>query len=250
MQMEIRHFPDLVELSRNAAGYIADLARGTVKEKGLFTLVLSGGHTPQTLYRLLSAPPFREVVPWSDTYVFWGDERCVPKDDPHSNYFMAMNFLLSRVAIPPGNIHPIPVEIDPPDRAAAEYERGLLEFFGHADGSAPEAAPSFDLVLLGVGSDGHTASLFPGDPALGHTNRWVVAVEGLQADPPIPRVTLTLPIINAARCVLFLVAGTRKKPVVQAIWANPKEAGRLYPAALVRALGKVVWFSDWQSEPS
>ena len=241
MKLETRYYPNLEEISRRAARFIVDLARQRVEQTGCFTFVLSGGHTPRLLYTYLASPRFADEMPWGQTCIFWGDERCVPVESSESNYAMARQTLLTEPRLPPENIFRMPGEISPPEEAAAEYEQRLREFFKPA---APERFPSFDLILLGMGGDGHTASLFPGDPALDENHRWVVSVAGLTAKPPVPRLTLTLPVINEAGSVAFLVSGKDKHDIVKTIWENPDDAGLLYPSARVRARDRLIWFTD------
>jgi 6-phosphogluconolactonase len=230
MKPEIRCFQHLSDLSRAAAEYICEIAEGAIKERGIFTFVLSGGTTPRLLY-------------WQHTHLFWGDERFLPSDHPDSNFSLAFKSLISKVDIPPANINRIPTEIDSAQAAAEGYEKTLRKFFPPAVGSEEgRYFPSFDLVLLGLGQDGHTASLFPGEAALEERDRWVVAVEGSSASPPVPRITLTLPVINEAKCVLFLASGSNKLKVLQEILNNPHSA--IYPAAHVRPAGKLLWFID------
>ncbi|MBW2147075.1 MAG: 6-phosphogluconolactonase [Deltaproteobacteria bacterium] len=252
MKREIRRFPDLKELSRAASDLMIKRAEECVAERGVFTLVLSGGKTPRTLYEHLARPPVSGMMPWARTHLFWGDERCVPPDHPESNYAMAFKALLSKVPVPPQNIHRIPAEMEPPEDAAAAYEKILRGFFQtlfNQDSHLPSSAegslfPSFDLILLGVGEDGHTASLFPGDEVLEERKLWVAAVRAREVLPSTPRITLTLPMINMAECVVFMVSGARKKEAVQSILEYPEKAGRVYPAARVRPRQRVVWFLD------
>jgi 6-phosphogluconolactonase len=175
MKPEIHTYPNLSALSRAAAEYICEIAQGAVKERGVFTLVLSGGTTPRLLYEELTKEPFASRVDWQHTHLFWGDERCVPSDNPDSNFSLAFQTLISRVDVPPANIHRIPASTGPAKAVAKEYEKALREFFqaaGESDSS--RSFPSFDLILLGMGGDGHTASLFPGDAALEERTSWVV----------------------------------------------------------------------------
>jgi 6-phosphogluconolactonase len=243
MKPEIHTYPNLSALSRAAAEYICEIAQGAVKERGIFTLVLSGGTTPRLLYEELTKEPFASRVDWQHTHLFWGDERCVPSDNPDSNFSLAFQTLISRVDVPPANIHRIPASTGPAKAVAKEYEKALREFFqaaGESDSS--RSFPSFDLILLGMGGDGHTASLFPGDAALEERTSWVVAVEGSSGSPPVPRITLTFPVINEAKCVLFLISGSHKLKVLQKILNNPHTA--TYPAARVQPSGKLLWFID------
>ncbi|MBI2017158.1 MAG: 6-phosphogluconolactonase, partial [Candidatus Rokubacteria bacterium] len=201
-------------VSREAARRFAVAAGKAIRAWGWFTVALSGGATPLALFRLLAASPLRAILPWDRTQVFWGDERCVPPEDPASNYGVARALLLSRVAIPPANIHRMRGE-EEPGRAALAYEAELRAAFGLTAGGVPR----FDLALLGLGEDGHTASLFPGSPALRETDRLVAApfVEHLSAH----RLTLTLPVLNAARDLLVLVSGSEKAEALRESLEGP-----------------------------
>lgn len=232
---EIRYFPDLEALSLEAAGLISQTADKSVAEKGLFSLVLSGGSTPRRLYELLSQPPFVHEMPWPHIHFFWGDERCVPPDHPESNYGLASRSLLSRISVPEKNIHRIPVEKGPGPWAAREYEKEVRGFFN-------SPWPSFDLILLGLGKDGHTASLFPADPVLKEEEHLTAYVPKPGLAPEFPRITLTLPLINQAEEVLFLISGAEKKEVLRVILHEPPGGRDRYPAARIHPKGKVLWY--------
>ena len=230
-------FDDLADLSERAAGEFSRVARQSADERGRFFVALAGGSTPRGLYRLLAGDERRSAVPWNQMQVFWGDERCVPPDHPDSNFRMAYEALLAKVAIAAENVHRMRGE-DPPEQAAQEYERELRDAFGLTPGELPR----FDLILLGLGADAHTASLFPGSPALHEQSRLVAAlyVEKLQAN----RLTLTPPVLNAARRVVFLVAGADKAPALHAVLQGEYNPGR-FPAQVVRPLdGDVLWLVD------
>lgn len=234
---EIRVSPDLVTLSRAAAQALAGLVRERTSAGNPFSLVLSGGDTPRALYSLL-ATEFRERIDWSKVHLFWGDERYVPRTDPRSNYRMVKESLIDRVSLPAGNVHPMPTELARPEESALEYEAFLRTFFH----SPPAPWPVFDLILLGLGAEGHTASLFPRSPALGEQQRWVAAVR-VPAEPPL-RLTLTLPALNHASQVFFLAAGSRKARAVRAGTADATSDGSC-PAALVRPQdGNLIWWID------
>ncbi len=240
---EIRSYPSLPKLSLAAAEFIAELAEASIKERNIFTLVLSGGSTPLLLYEELARQPLSKRIDWQKTHIFWGDERCVPPDHPDSNYALAFQAVVSKVDIPTANVHRVITESDSANAAAEDYEKTLRHFFRHLAGSEDQPyLPSFDLVLLGLGQDGHTASLFPGDAALEEKYRWVVAVDGASASPPVPRVTLTFPVLNKAECVIFLVSGSSKQDVFAEIMNNPGTAA--YPAARIRPSGRLLWFID------
>ncbi|MFO7742974.1 MAG: 6-phosphogluconolactonase [Anaerolineae bacterium] len=226
-------------LARVAADRFVALASAAVAERGRFAVALSGGSTPRPAYALLGHEPLAEEplaghplagkVDWARVDVFWGDERCVPPDHPDSNYRMARRILLDRIPIPGENVHRIRGEL-PPQEAAAAYQLELQTGLG-GDGR-------FDLILLGIGPDGHTASLFPGTPAIGERERSVVAVYVKKLDAW--RVTLTLAAINAARHVIFLVAGAEKADVLARV-----RGGEPLPAAMVRpADGQLTWLVD------
>jgi 6-phosphogluconolactonase len=252
MTWEPRQFIDLEAASRSAAELITEAAQDAVHRRGRFTLVLAGGSTPRRLYEMLADPKHSSSMPWAETFLFWGDERCVPLDHEHSNYAMAQETLLSKVNIPEENVFLVPTHTGTPAEIAARYEEKLRLFFADTSdsveqGMPPElsALPRFDLILLGMGKDGHTASLFPGDPALHEERRWVTAVEHPRGNPQVPRVTLTLPVINNARRVLFLVAGNEKRHVIDAILSDPDDAAVLFPAARVEPKEGVLLFHDY-----
>jgi 6-phosphogluconolactonase len=231
---EIRIFPDMDVLATAAAERFVDLAAMAVAERGQFSVALSGGSTPRATYRLLAAEENAACVDWTKVHVFWGDERCVPPDHPGSSFWVAREALLDRVPLPEGNVHRVWGELEP-EQAARAYTAELLTFFS-------AGWPSFDLVLLGLGNDGHTASLFPDSPALDERHRPVVAVTAHYEDRPAQRVSLTVPAINAARQVIFLVAGASKAGIVSAVLEGPPER---YPAQLIQpAAGVLVWMMD------
>ena len=230
-------------MSRAAAEFIAQLAEARIKERGIFTVVLSGGSTPRLLYQEMASQAISTRIDWQRTHMFWGDERFLPPDHPESNFALAFELLISEVDVPPGNIHRIPTEIGSVQAVAEGYEKTLRTFFPPAIGSEEEPYfPDFDLVLLGIGQDGHIASLFPGDAALEEKERWAVAVDGASASPPVPRITLTLPAINKARNVIFLAAGSNKREVFQQVVINLETSA--YPAARVKPSGSLLWFID------
>ena len=203
-------------------------------EKGCFRVALSGGSTPKALYSLLASEEFRDRFPWRGVSWFWGDERFVPYDHPESNYRMTREAMLGKVPVPPENIFPIPTDGEPED-AARRYERTLQEAYG-----APTLDPSrplFDTVLLGMGDDGHTASLLPGDKLLDERQHWVAAVAHGR---PEVRITMTYPVIESSRHVAFLVAGKEKAQILATIRAG----GSQVPAARLRPVGELVWFAD------
>lgn len=227
---------DAPALADAAAGAIVEAAVAAVAARQRFTLVLAGGATPRATYMRLAGPPFADGVPWDRTSVFFGDERCVPPDHAESNYRMANETLLSKVGIAADRIYRMRGEAEDPEEAAAEYARTLATVFETKRGGLPR----FDLVLLGLGLDGHTASLFPGSPAAKEIFRTVVAVHAAAARIP-QRLTLTIPTINAAARVIFLVSGAEKAKVVKATWSD----GAIVPASMIRPTdGTLTWIVD------
>ena len=227
--------PDLDALNHAAANEFVSCATAAIRARGRFTVALSGGKTPRAIYSLL-AEKFADSVPWHQVFVFFGDERHVPPDDPGSNYRMANEAFLCRVPIPAKNVHRIQAEL-PATMAADQYQSTLQEFFSFQNGRFPR----FDLVMLGMGEDGHTASLFSGTTALDENSRLVVAnhVEKLQTD----RITLTFPVLNAAAEVMVAIAGQNKARVVRDIVNSPQE--NLYPIQRVHPNdGRLLWLVE------
>ena len=234
---EIRILTTPQELYAAAAELVVNAANDAVTSHGRFTIALSGGSTPKNLFNLL-ATNARTSLPWDRTFFFWGDERHVPPTDPDSNYRMADEAMLSKIPVAAANVFRTPAENPDAAAAAAAYEKTLQKFFA----LQPGQFPTFDLILLGMGPDGHTASLFPGTAALQEKSKLVVAnwVEKLKAS----RITLTLPVLNAARSVAFVVSGVDKAPALKAVLESDAP-GDQYPSKLVRpANGKLIWFLD------
>ena len=232
---DVRSFDTLADLSVEVAQQIVTLAAEAMARRGRFTIALAGGQTPRALYQCLASPAIRDRINWARVHVFFGDERYVPHDDPRSNVRMARETLLDHVPCPPDQIHPMPTSTFSAnaDEAAMEYERTLRDFFG----SGPLV---FDLVLLGLGTDGHTASLFPHSPALREETSQVVAVTA-NADPPV-RLTLTLPPLIGALRIFVMAAGPDKHTALEHVLAPDPDA-ELYPAAALRAAdGRVTWW--------
>lgn len=232
-------FPDEDALSRAAAEMIEEAAAIATTARGRFTIALSGGSTPRILYQIL-ATDYTTRIPWVTTHVFFGDERCVPPDHPASNYAMAHETLLARIPGLESRTRRIEGE-RPPGDAASRYAEMLHREFPHTTGTA---AATFDVLLLGVGSDGHTASLFPGSPALSERSRWALATQAPPAAEVTDRVTLTFPALDAARTTLILCAGAGKQAIVAQIHAAGAKAGDRYPVARVTARGTVHWLLD------
>jgi 6-phosphogluconolactonase len=234
---EIRIADDPVSLADIAAHEVVNVARAAVAARGRFTVALAGGSTPRATYRRLAQPPLATQMPWDRTLVFFGDERGVPPTHEDSNYGMAHSALLAHVPIPPERVLRIRGEDSDPDAVAADYARVLAEALGVRRGETPR----LDLVLLGLGIDGHTASLFPGSPVLKETFRTVAAVHAAAASVP-QRFTLTYPVLNAAACVIYIVSGAEKAKVVKAALADSTTT---VPAAMVRPSdGRLLWILD------
>jgi 6-phosphogluconolactonase len=226
--------PDLETMSREAAGLFVQLSQASLASHDRFTAALSGGSTPRMFYALLGSDRYRAAVEWKKAHLFWADERIVPPDDPESNFRLAFETFISKVSLSPANIHRIKGEMDA-GTAAREYEKEIQDVFGR------EGFPAFDLVVLGVGEDGHTASLFPGSSALEERKRFAVPV--YLAKPKLDRVTLTLPVLNNALHVLVLASGRAKADVLQDILEQGNR--KKYPAGLVEPVhGNIRWLID------
>lgn len=230
--MKVEVLADRAALARRAADWIVGVASDT---QGPIAIALSGGSTPQRLYRGLALPPYRDAIPWSRTHWFWGDERFVPHEDAGSNYRMVSEALLAHVPIPATNIHAVLFENLTPEASAQAYERELKAFYG-AERLDP-ARPLFDITLLGLGPDGHTASLFPGTTVLDDREHWAAAVIGAK---PEPRITLTYPVLESSRHTAFLLEGAEKR----AIFSQLLQKDQTLPAARLAPLGEFCAFAD------
>jgi 6-phosphogluconolactonase len=230
----IRVFDNLELLSHAAAGIFSDAARQSIHACGHFSVALSGGNTPRRLYELLAAKPHRDRIRWDAVHVFWGDERCVPPEDPRSNLRMAREVLLDHIPLPAKNIHAIQGDL-PPAQAAVQYEIELQNYFG-------DQPPGFDLILLGMGDNAHTASLFPHTPVLNETKRWISDVYVKELN--MYRVTFTAPLINLAGQVVFLVSGVDKATALQNVLEGAYQPEE-YPAQLICPKGAhPLWLVD------
>ncbi len=230
----IRVLPDPAALADAAARHVVEQAQAAIDARGLFTVALSGGSTPRELHLRLSSPPLKDQVDWAHVHIFFGDERCVPPDDAQSNYRMADETLLSRVSIRPDHVHRMKGEL-PPEEAASQYEAELKAFFGNDP-------PRLDLILLGMGDNGHTASLFPGLRAVHEQQRWVVAE--YVAEVSMWRISLTPVVLNLAREAMFLVAGGAKAGMLRQVLEGPFAPDER-PAQIVRPTpGEVIWLVD------
>jgi 6-phosphogluconolactonase len=239
---ELRSFSGPREMAESAAELLAGAVAQAVREAGAFRLALSGGSTPRTLYELLSEPAFASRIPWGRLQIYWGDERFVPARHEQSNYRLAAETLLCRVPVPSDRVHAVPTDAATPEQAAQAYA-GTLRALAAEQGRSP---PRFDLVLLGLGTDGHTASLFPGGPECAERQRWCVASRAPEGAAVRERITLTLPVLNAARRVLFLVSGLEKRYILQRVLRPAPGEERRYPAQLVRPAGELLWFADFR----
>jgi 6-phosphogluconolactonase len=228
----IRVCEDVEDLGRRAAEAAAGIINSAIEQRGGCSIAFAGGNTPRPMYREL-ASRFRDRIQWTRVHAFWGDERFVPSGDPRRNETMVRSTLLDHVPCPPENVHPVPDRAASAEDAARQYEAVLRREFS-------KEWPRFDLVLLGLGADGHTASLFPGSPALGERTRWVAAAMAA-VDPPA-RVTLTVPVLNHAAATFFLVDGSSKAHALRQVLNGGDTA--IYPAAAVHPADGVVWWVD------
>lgn len=234
--MHIAIYADIDTLSHEAAQYIVRIANESIAAHGRFTIALSGGTTPTRLYGLLGSEPYSSQIDWKLVHIFWGDERCVAPDSPDSNYHMAQEVLLSKIAIPKLQVHRMPADQSDRDAASQKYTDEMRSIFGTND------IPDFDLIQLGMGPEGHTASLFPHQASLHEIQRLVMPVS--VPKPPPDRLTFTPPLLNAARNVLFLVTGSDKADALQAVLEGEYQPDE-YPAQIVRPPnGEVVWMVD------
>ena len=233
---DLRAYGDAGQLARAAAELFVNTAADSIKARGRFWVALSGGTTSRRLYKLLATSAFSSRVDWSRIKIFWGDERYVPADDPDSNYRMTAEALLQHVPIPFMNVYRVPTEIDPPEAAAATYEHEIRHCFRVFD-----SVPQFDLIYLGLGTNGHTASLFPRSPALKETSRLVLA--DFVAEVSNWRITMSPSLLNRGRTVAFLITGQEKAGVLREVLLGPRDPARL-PAQLIAPDGALLWMAD------
>ena len=233
---ELQVHGDAERLARAAAELFVSSAAESIKARGRFRVALSGGSTPRRVYELLATYGFRSRIDWDHVEVFWGDERYVPADDRDSNYRMTAEALLLHVPIPRENIHRIPTEISPPQDAASAYEKDIRQSFGD-----PASLPQFDLIYLGLGTNGHTASLFPHSPALQEKSRLMFA--DFVAEVNTWRISMSAPLLNRGRMVAFLIEGRQKAQVLREVLLGPRDPERL-PAQLIHPEGKLLWLVD------
>lgn len=241
MSFTINTLPNLAAASVAALDAIEAAAVAAIAEKGFFTLVLAGGATPQLLYQYLAAPPcLNRNINWPGVHFFWGDERCVNPGRPESNYGQVKELLLDKINPMPGSVHRMLVECAPPEMVARAYEEELRAFFAPHPELPANLFPCFDLIILGMGNDGHTASFFPDSPVLDEEKLWVAAIPVPAGEPAVPRITLTLPVLNHARTLLMLTAGTKKKAILDEIAADSEKAARRYPVARLTS-ARLLW---------
>ncbi|HEY4150993.1 MAG TPA: 6-phosphogluconolactonase [Chitinophagaceae bacterium] len=232
--MELHIFKDADQLSREAAKWMADCISATLQKQDRFTLVLSGGSTPKKLHMLLAASPYKEQIDWSRLHIFWGDERAVPFEDERNNARMAYDTLLNHVPVAPAHIHVMRTDMDP-ENSATEYERLLRRYFD-------ETGPTFDLVLLGMGDDGHTLSLFPGTAVVHEETKWATAYF-LKAQS-MYRITLTAPVVNRSAKVAFLATGPGKAAALKEV-IEGDYLPDTYPSQVIDPIeGELHWFVD------
>lgn len=232
--MELHKFKDAEALSEAVAGWITDVIADTLQQHPRFTIALSGGSTPERLHKLLAAPPYKDRIDWSKLHIFWGDERAVPFEDNRNNAKMAYDTLLNFVPVPAAQIHVMRTDISP-EQSAIEYEKILHQYFG-------ETGPSFDLVLLGMGDDGHTLSLFPGTAVVHEEKVWATSFF-LQAQD-MYRITITRPIVNRAARIAFLTTGAKKAHALKEVLKGEYNPD-LYPSqTIMPQAGELHWFVD------
>ena len=247
MKTTVRQFKNVEQASISVVEQIVNCARSAVSEKGFCTIVLAGGKTPRHAYKILGEKSSANQMPWQQSHFFWGDERWLASEHPDSNFSMAWNALLSKAQVPSQNIHKIPTGHKSPEIGAEMYEKHLRDFF-HSKSLTETVRisegiifPHFDFVLLGMGQDGHTASLFPESNFLEEKKKWVAAVKEDTGSPPVPRITLTLPVLNQAKKILFLLSGSKKMGILDTILDKPEMAETLYPAAHVKPRENLTW---------
>jgi 6-phosphogluconolactonase len=243
--MDIQVSVDSDTLAVDAARHIAGELDTAIKNRGFATLVLPGGNTPRPVYRVL-ARDYRDTIDWSSVFLFWGDDRCVPYDHDHSNVKPVMDYLVKPLGLDEDQVVAMPTSIEPRDSAALFYQESIRLFFAAQGIQVPAGEyPRFDLCILGMGDDGHTASLFPGnDNDLAEIKKWVIPVFAPLGKPPGYRLSLTLPVINNSREVLFLVNGGDKSDIIAEIFMSPETAAEKYPAARIAPEDGASWIID------
>ncbi|MBP7792117.1 MAG: 6-phosphogluconolactonase [Candidatus Goldbacteria bacterium] len=243
--MQIKEYKDMETLSLKAADFIVYMADRTIKTQGFFIMALSGGNSPRLIYSMLAEKKFNKKIDWSKVIFFWGDDRYIPHINSESNYRMAYDTLISRIDVPQENVFRIPTEVSPPEEAALLYETIMKKVFIKLNAiDIDKKLPVFDMIILGVGRDGHTASLFPGHRAVNEQKRWVTHVKAHARVTLHDRITITLPVINNAKNVMFIISGEGKGKIIRDI-VEEKRAGKAYPASMIKPHdGQSVWFID------
>ena len=242
MKTYVRKYQEIENCSNEMAAAVVQSAREAVLEKGIFTLVLTGGKTVGPSYERLAQPPYSRQMKWDQTHFFWGDERFLPLKHTDSNKGMAYKLLLDKIPVPSENIHVIPTDTPTAAMGAKNYETEIRRFFGLPPHTWE--LPSFDLLLLGMGTDGHVASLFPGTKTLSESDKMTAAVTYESSSPCVERITLTIPVINKAKKVFFLISGQGKYNIMKTIHSDPDTSMSLYPAARVKPEKSITWFVD------
>jgi 6-phosphogluconolactonase len=247
MRPRIVFCKDKKEFAKESGDFIRDLSAECIKKRGGFTIMLPGGRTPEIVFDYLATPEIQRSIEWNSIYIFWGDERYVPADHSDSNYHMAYRSLLSKAPIPGKNIFRVPTEESTVEDAADVYEKTIKKFFFKKfflKDLDQGSFPAFDLALLGMGSDGHTASLYPGNEALKEDKRWVISVQAPETAPVKKRISVTLPLINSSRHVCFLITGTDKIETMREVLKEGELKEKKIPAAMVDPKENITWFTD------
>ena len=227
-----------MSLARRGSEIFSKAAKKSVETRGRFSVAISGGSTPRDMHGMLGKEPFRSNILWENTDIFWVDERCVPENDPTNNYGAAKKDFLDRVPVSKAQIYPMPIDVSP-ERGAVLYHQELTNFFK----SKEDEFPSFDLIFLGIGTDGHTASLFPGQIALKEKQKWVVVVKG--GNPNVSRLTMTYPLLNRAKRIVFIASGREKARILKAVLENTES--RLPACMIVPLTGEIIWLLDQEA---
>ncbi len=241
MSSTVMIFKNSDDLAAHVADLVVQVTQKAIEVHGRAMLALAGGSTPKKTYSLLAEPERGSKIDWAHTYLFFGDERFVPPNDLSSNFAMVQKALLEPGSVPVGHVFPIPTQLGTAAAAATQYTATLATAFGIAENGDP---PQFDLILLGLGDDGHTASLFPGSESLSTTDRWVVASQPGTLPPPVERITLTFPVLNAAREIVFLVSGRNKAEVLHEVLEGQPSRDKLPAVGVSPVDGTLTWLLD------
>jgi 6-phosphogluconolactonase len=239
-----RRYEDINDMSFHVAKFIGNLMHGILKEQEVLKMAVSGGRTPGLLFKILAEMSASYEIQWDRIHIFWVDERYVPYNNPESNFLLVYAYLLSRIPIPGENIHPVDTGMESPEKSARLYENKIRKYFNTEPYkmNGKPFYPSFDILLMEMGEDGHIASLFPEDSTIETDKCWVKAVTPFNAVPPVRRITLTLPVINKGKNVLFLIDGRKKQIIVNKVFYSTDNDKEKYPVSKVNPEGKLVWF--------